>query len=148
MKYLVIAFLFLACTKTISHPNSGTLDNPSPIKVNGNIFTSNYLVKDLDSSILSITLEAYLYCYAHEENENTRPCDIFAAATVNLSKPLQTGLKIEVIKQTHYTDSLIVIIIQPNQTEVTVNTGFSLINNIKIPDVFRIQKVTAIPLVN
>ncbi len=148
MKYLVIVFLFLSCSKNINHPDSGSYDNPLPVKVNGNIFTSDFLVKDLDSSILSITLEAYLHCYAHEADENTQPCDVFVAAKVNLSTPLQTGLEIEVIKENQFTDSLIVFIIQPNQTEVTLNTGFSLLSNTKIPNIFRIQKVTAISLVN
>jgi len=138
MKYLIFALLFISCSKAIDYPLSE--------KKNSNVLVSSYLIKNLDSSILSIALEPALYCYGYQEDEIYRPCDIFVYATVTLSKPISKGLQIELIQKNKYNDeTAVTIVILPNATTAVLNTGFTNQNNVDVPDVYRIRKVVAIP---
>ncbi len=87
MKYLVIAFLFISCAKSA--------ENTTIVKKNNNVLISSFLVQDLDSTQLSITLEPTVVCYAYKDGETAPPCNIFVYATVHLSTPLASEIHIE-----------------------------------------------------
>jgi len=137
MKYLLLAFLFISCSKTMDHP--------LPTAKTNKVLVSDYLIKDLDSTVLSITMEPVLYCYGYKMGQTPRPCDIFVYATVTLSKPIDKGLQIELVQKNKYNDeSAVTMIIFPNITTSLLNTGFSNQNNVDVPDTYRIGKVVTI----
>ena len=138
MRYLVIAFLLISCTKSV--------ENTPIVKQTNNVLTSSYLVQDLGSTRLSITLEPNVVCYSYQKGAIPKPCDIFVYATVNLSKPINAGLQIELERQNVNDNSMVVMVIAPNTTQTILNTGFQNQNNQDVPDVLRIHKITLIPV--
>ena len=140
MKYLVIAFLLVSCTKSVT--------NTSLVHQNNNVLNSSYLVKDLGITRLSIALEPQVVCYSYQNGEIPKPCNIFVYATVNLSKPIESGLMIELQRQNLNDISTVVMVIAPNTTSVVLNTGFSNQNNLDVPDIVRIRKVTLVHIIN
>lgn len=140
MKYLVIAFLFISCAKSA--------DNTMIDKKSNNVLVSSFLVQDLDSTLLSITLEPNVVCYSYKDGETPLPCNIFVYATVHLSKPLVSEIHIELQRQTANDNSIVMMVIAPNTVQTVLNTGFSNQNNQDVPDVVRIRKVTIVPFNN
>lgn len=137
MKYLVIAFLFFSCTKSI--------DNTPVTHQNNNVLNSSNLVQDLGNTIVSISLEPLVQCYSYQNGEIPKPCDIFVYATVKLSKPIDSRLKIELIRQNLNDYSSVIMIIAPNTASVVLNTGFQNQNNQDVPDIMRIRNIAVIP---
>lgn len=136
MKYLVIAFLLISCTKSAVNTTTANKSN--------NVLSSSYLIQDLDSTKLSITLEPTVVCYSYKNGEIPKPCNIFVYATVTLSKPIESGLQIELQRQNLNDNSVVILVIAPNTVKAELNTGFQNQNNQDVPDVVRIRKVTTI----
>jgi len=138
MKYLVIVILLISCTKSV--------ENSSVAKSTNNVLNSSYLIQDLDSTRLSISLEPNVVCYSYKNGEIPKPCDIFVYATINLSKPIKAGLQIELQREDLNSNSTVIMVIAPNTTQTILNTGFQNQNNEDVPDVVRIRKITLVPM--
>lgn len=137
MKYLVMALLLVACSKSV--------DQAPVAQRNDNVLESSFLVRDLNGTLLSITLEPNVVCYSYKDGEAARPCDIFVYATVHLSKPLTDELHIELRRETSAGTDDVVLVIAPNSVNAILNTGFSNQDNLNVPDNVRIRKITMVP---
>ena len=138
MKYVVIAFLLVSCSKSI--------ENSTIINKNSNVLASPFLVRDLDSTILSITLEPNVECYSFQNGATPRPCNIYVYATVQLSKPLVSELHIELKRENVGDNAAVVLVIAPYTQKTILNTGFSNHDNQDVPDNVRIGKITVVPV--
>ncbi len=140
MKYLVMAFLLVSCAKSVDH---------SPIvHKNSNVLSSSFLVRNLDSTVLSITLEPNVVCYSYKDTATSKPCDIFVFATVHLSRPLASELHIELNRENVGDNAQVVLVMAPNTTSAELNTGFSNHDNQDVPDNVRIGKITFVPVIH
>jgi hypothetical protein len=140
MKYLVIVFLLISCSKSVDHLPT--------VNKNSNVLESGLLIRNLDSTILSITLEPNVVCYSYQDGETSRPCDILVYATVHLSRPLVSELHIELKRENVGDDAEVVLVIAPNTATTILNTGFSNHDNQDVPDNVRIGKITVVPVIN
>lgn len=140
MKYLVIVLLLVSCSKSI--------ENTNPVNKSSNVLASGYLVRDLDSTTLSITLEPNVVCYSYKDGEPFKPCDIFVYATIYLSKPITSELHIELKRENPNDNAAVVLVIAPNSTTTILNTGFSNHDNQDVPDNVRIGKITIVPVID
>ena len=138
MKYLVIVFLLVSCSKSV--------ENSAIVQKNSNVLASPLLVRDLDSTLLSITLEPNVVCYSYRNGATPRPCNIFVYATVHLSKPLKSSLHIELKRENLNDEAQVVLVIAPNSLVTELNTGFSNHDNQDVPDNVRIVKITVVPV--
>ena len=138
MKYLVIAFLLVSCSKSI--------ENTAIVNKNSNVLASSFLIRDLDSTLLSITLEPNVVCYAFKAREAPKPCNIFVYATVHLSKPLVSELHIELKRDNLIDQSTVILVIRPNTVNTILNTGFSNPDNQDVPDNVRIVGIKIVPV--
>lgn len=140
MKYLVMALLLVACSKSV--------DQAPVAHRNDNVLESPFLVRDLNGTLLSITLEPNVVCYSYKDGETARPCDIFVYATVHLSKPLKGELHIELKRENTGKTDVVILVIAPNSVSTILNTGFSNHDNLDVPDNVRIEKITIMPFID
>lgn len=148
MKYFLIAFLFLSCTK--SADDHTTLTDQIVKKTNTTL-ESKYLVKDLGITTVTITLDPMVTCYTYRNGQTPKPCDIFIDITCTLSKPISGAITVELTKlntlemermPTSETNGNIVLVIAPNTTKITMSSKMTNPNNQNIPDLFRMVNVT------
>ena len=158
IKYLSISLLFFSCTKTVE--NNIAVDNPSLSKQTNTALQSIYLVKDLDSTKLTITLNPVVSCYSYKNGETPKPCNILIDINCVLSKPVQGFIKIEIEKVNDNgankagagnldpSQHAIVFNIAPNTTHITLSSTFTNPNNQDVVDTYRIAHVTVYNIVN
>jgi hypothetical protein len=143
--YLLIVLTLISCSKEINEP--------APLITESSIETFG-LNRDLDSTVLSATLLPVVTCYAYDQGETPKPCDIFVTVTCHLSRPITKRLYIEMIKvnETGWdkkgidaeTDSSTMILdIAPGIQEITFTTIFSNPDNLHVAGLFTFGKIIA-----
>lgn len=151
MKYLLIACLFLfSCSKTAE-----MIQTPEKQQTTHTFLESTYLVKDLGSTLLKITLEPVLSCYGYVPGQTPRPCDIMIEVTCTLSKPISGAIKVELSRMfkadiqspNGQTETVIQLNIAPNTKEVIFSSRMTS-NSTELRDIFRIKDARIYYMVN
>jgi hypothetical protein len=84
--FVLTSFLF-SCTKSLDTP-------PEMIKTN-TTGISRSLVRDLDSTVLTVTIAPVVVCYSYASGSAPRPCDTFLEIRCELSRPIWASVSLE-----------------------------------------------------
>lgn len=126
---------------------------------------SGTLTVQLDDAVLTVQMKPNLVCYASENGEADRPCDIFVDMNCTLSQPIQKSVLVKVervnivrdaysdvpnpVQPTAESSQTFAFTIAPGTTSVRFESPFRNENNISVPDGrFRILSATTFNMVN
>lgn len=122
---IFISLSFFSCVKEINTPSETLRTTNSTEKKNW--------VINLDSSILTVTINPVLSCYSYANNEAPRPCDVDMELSCSLTRPIAAAIRVEVEKKSimeitqstsnsanAIAESAVVINLGPNQRSMSV----------------------------
>ena len=149
VKYLLIMFLFFSCAKKAEQ-----------LLLSGQTTTlqSRFIIKNLDSTTLTITMDPVVTCYSYRNGETPKPCDIFITITCELSRPLKGTIKIEVEKRNQQEihpgsegqpiSPAMVLSMMHNTTRSIFKTTLSNPDTQNVSDLIQVSNITVYSLVN
>jgi hypothetical protein len=92
MKLLLLFFVFssvlFSCSKSLEIP-------PETIKTTTS--ATRTLVRNLDSTVLTVTIAPVVVCYSYANGSFPRPCDAFVEITCTLSRPIQASVSVKLM---------------------------------------------------
>jgi hypothetical protein len=92
MKLLLLFFVFssllFSCSKSLDIP-------PETIKTTTSAMRT--LVRNLDSTVLTVTITPVVVCYSYANGSFPRPCDAFIEITCKLSRPIQASVSVKLM---------------------------------------------------
>ncbi len=139
-------FLLFSCNKS--------LDKPVETEKRTTLRVSD-LVRNLDSTVLTISLVPEVVCYSYPNGSVPRPCDIFVEIRCVLSRPIRAGINVELTRSNttgmlKYTvePAMIGLYIAPNTRQISFRTTLSNKNNQAVTDTYRISSLFVYNLIN
>lgn len=147
LSFLTAVMYLTGCTKEVTYPLADVITGTQT-----EIGMGYTLVKDLDSTVLTIEITPAITCYTYKYGQPLKPCDIRIYFNCNLTKPVNEWLRIDIRKKTsgliigttktEMTDLPdIVLNIAPHNTHAYFNSFFENADLNQVPDVFRIDQV-------
>lgn len=147
LSFLTAVMYLTGCTKEVTDPLANVITSTQT-----EIGTGYILVKELDSTELTIEISPAITCYTYKYGQPLNPCDIRIYFNCNLTKPVNGWLRIDIRKKTSglligTTNAEIsdlpdiVLNIAPRTTNAYFNSFFKNADLNQVPDIFRIDQV-------
>lgn len=142
---MAASVLLFSCTRNVDTPLEPVVDSS---------FQKSTIVHDLDSTVLTLTIQPTVVCYGSKQDAG--PCTLFIDITSSLSRPISAAVRIEVERiplvdvrkdantmAEEATRPGIVLNLAPGQTKMTSRTEIFMNNSPEaIRDQFRLRSVT------
>lgn len=120
---------------------------------------SSFLEKNLDSTYLTIQLTPVLTCYSYIRNSPAKPCEVLVKFTCDLTKPLQSYLRIQIQRTIQPSGGLLVdpdqimnddlyIMIAPNTQHVVLSSIYVNGSTSNVSDIYKIGTIEFLPQVH
>ncbi len=149
--FLLWPFIFLLqdCTKSVDGV--------------GHVYTTttqqlgnSYLERDLDSTYLTIQLSPVITCYSYGSRVPAKPCEVLVNFTCDLSMPLNSYLRIQILRTINpertlpvepeqLSDNEMYIVISPRTQHVTLSSMYVNGSTTSVADIYRIGKIECLP---
>lgn len=118
---------------------------------------SSFFEKNLDSTILTLQLTPVITCYSYTKNNSVKPCEILVEFICQLSQPLHSYLRIQIIRTIRPSGTLLTdpenflntddlyLVISPNTQYVTLSSHYVNGSTQSVSDIYRIGTIEFLP---